>query len=229
MLVLNRFFKILIFSILSTSICLGQDVINSDSLYVIKNENVQIKKGEKMYKMSKRQNDTTTIAKFKPDPVKVLWMGAIIPGYGQILNRSYWKLPLVYAGFLGCIYAISWNSRRYESYRSAYIDINDNLESTQSYLDIMPPGVTIDTYPNGLAGLKTNLTTYYQQSRRYRDLSIIGSVAFYGITLLEAFVDAQLFDFDISTDLSLHIRPSLMENKYGVSNTAGLQLSFNLK
>lgn len=225
---LKLLFKIFIFSVISTSVCWGKDIA-PDSLYVIKNDSVQMNKTEKIFKISNRKNDTTTLKKFKPDPVKVLWMGAIIPGYGQILNHSYWKLPIVYAGFLGCIYAVSWNSRRYENYRSAYIDINDDIESTKSYLDILPPGVTIDTYPNGMAGLKTNLTTFYQQSRRYRDLSIIGSVAFYGITLLEAFVDAQLFDFDISTDLSLHIRPSLLDSNYGVSKSAGLQLSFKLK
>lgn len=72
---------------------------------------------------------------FKPDPVRVLWMGAIIPGYGQIINRSYWKLPIVYAGFLGCTYAITLNSKRYETYRSAYRDISDTNNKTNSFLD----------------------------------------------------------------------------------------------
>ena len=91
------------------------------------------------------------------------------------------------------------------------------------------PGVTVENYPNGINGLKSNLTTYYQQTRRYRDLSVIVSVLYYGLTLLEAYVDAQLFDFDISTDLSLHIRPSLIDNRYGASKSAGFQLSLNLK
>jgi len=76
-------------------------------------------------------------------------MGAIIPGYGQILNRSYWKLPLVYAGFLGCFYAITWNSSRYETYRLAYRDITDDNAKTNSFLDILPQGYTLESYPGG--------------------------------------------------------------------------------
>lgn len=170
-----------------------------------------------------------TVLEYKPDPIRVVWMGAIIPGYGQILNRSYWKLPIVYAGFLGCAYAVNLNSTRYQTYKLAYKDISDNNPNTKSHLDLFPEGYTIENYPGGESGLKNNLSTAYQQYRRYRDLSIIGSVAYYAIVLVEAYVDAQLFDFDISTDLSLHVRPTLIENKYGVYNSPGVQLSLNLK
>lgn len=201
----------------------------TDSLYTIPNSDVQFSDDSKMIKIEKRSNDSSDVKRFKPDPVRSIWMGAIIPGYGQIANRSYWKLPIVYAGFLGCAYAIRYTSTSYESYRSAYIDINDDIESTNSFLDILPPGVTVENYRNGINGLKSDLATYYQQTRRYRDLSVILSVVYYGLTLLEAYVDAQLFDFDISSDLSLHIRPSLIDNQYGASKSAGLQLSLNLK
>jgi hypothetical protein len=170
-----------------------------------------------------------TKSEFKPDPVRVLWMGAIIPGYGQILNRSYWKLPIVYAGFLGCTYAITLNSTRYETYRLAYKDIIDSNDNTNSYLEILPEGYTIDNYPGGKSGLEANLLKFYEQYRRNRDLSIIVSVAYYGLTLVEAYVDAQLFDFDISNDLSMHIRPALLQNNFGKTNSAGVQLSFKLK
>lgn len=166
---------------------------------------------------------------YKPDPIRVLWMGAIIPGYGQILNRSYWKLPIVYAGFLGCTYAISLNSSRYETYKSAYRDITDTNPNTNSYMDILPPGYSVDNFQGGLPGLQSVITEKYNQYRRYRDLSIIASVAYYGLTLVEAFVDAQLFDFDISTDLSMHIRPALMQNQYGHTGSAGFQLSLKIK
>ncbi len=224
----KRLIEIFLFCFLFCASTLAQEN-KTDSLYTIDNSAVLFSEDNKVIKIAKRLDDSTTVKKFKPDPGRAVWMGAIIPGYGQIANRSYWKLPIVYAGFLGCAYAISWTSSRYESYRSAYIDINDDLESTNSYLDILPPGVTIENYPNGISGLRTNLSTYYQQTRRYRDLSIIVSVLYYGLTLLEAYVDAQLFDFDVSTDLSLHIRPSLIDNKYGISKSAGFQLSLNLK
>ena len=95
-------------------------------------------------------------------------------------------------------------------------------------MDILPQGTTLGNYPGGESALRNNLSSAYQQSRRNRDLTIIGSVVYYGIVLLEAYVDAQLFDFDISTDLSLHIRPTLLDNM-GMSRAAGFQLSLNLK
>jgi len=66
-------------------------------------------------------------------------------------------------------------------------------------------------------------------SRRYRDLSIIISIAYYALTIVDAYVDAQLYDFDISPNLSMHVQPALMENKYGVNNTLGLQCCISLK
>src|SRR5690606_33048723 len=83
---------------------------------------------------------------FKPDPVKAIWMGAVIPGYGQILNRKYWKLPIVYGGFLGCAYAITWNANRYSNYKNAYLDIRDSDPNTNSYNLLIPEGYTIESY-----------------------------------------------------------------------------------
>jgi hypothetical protein len=183
----------------------------------------------KKQKSAALKNDTTEVESFKPDPVKVVWMGAIIPGFGQIMNRRYWKVPIVYAGFAGCAYAISLNATRYEKYKLAYRDISDVNEQTNSYLELLPSGYTIENYPGGKSGLEGNLKSYYEQYRRYRDLSIILSIGYYAITLVEAYVDAQLFDFDISPDLTMQIRPALMQNVYGKTNSAGLQLSFNLK
>jgi hypothetical protein len=226
---LKRIVEILICLFLFASVSHGQ-VSKAESLFTKSDSVTQVVKKQPMGKKNQKQkNDTITKTEYKPDPIQAVWMGAIIPGYGQILNRSYWKLPLVYAGFLGWIYAITWNSSRYETYSLAYRDITDGNAKTNSFLDILPPGYTLETYPGGESGLTSNLSTAYEQSRRYRDLSIIATVAYYGITLLEAYVDAQLSDFDIGTDLSLHIRPTLLENKYGVSNSPGLQLSLRLK
>ena len=219
---MKKLIYILLFSILSAVSAQAQEIL-TDSLYVLPVSPTDPKGDAKIVFTQKKDSA------FKPDPVRVLWMGAIIPGYGQILNRSYWKLPIVYAGFLGCTYAITLNSTRYETYRSAYRDISDTNDNTNSFLDILPPGYTVESYPGGYSGLKSVITTKYNQYRRYRDLSIIASVAYYGLTLVEAYVDAQLFDFDISTDLSMHIRPALMQNQYGQTGAAGVQLSLKIK
>ena len=215
---------IFIFFLFSYNLVLAQET-KSDSLYFIPESKSDSLKQTVSFVARKKQ----PTGDYKPDPVRVLWMGAIIPGYGQILNHSYWKLPIVYGGFVGCAYAVTLTSNRYESYKLAYKDIIDDSESTNSFLDLLPEGYTVDSYPGGLSGLESNLKSFYEQYRRYRDLSIIISVAYYGLTLVEAYVDAQLFDFDIGTDLSMHIRPALFEDNYGKPNSAGIQLSFKLK
>lgn len=166
----------------------------------------------------------------QPDPMKVVWMGAVIPGYGQILNRKYWKLPIVYGGFMGCAYAISWNSGRYESYKQAYLDITDTNESTNSFLEIIPEGYTLESY-GGESAFSSLLKSGMDQSRYYRDLSVIISVAYYGLTLVDAFVDAQLADFDISPDLSMKIHPKFdLDRRFNLAtpsqNTFGIACSF---
>lgn len=205
------------------------NVSNADSLYLKADTLGKQVVESKKTKSAISKKDSTERETFKPDPVKVVWMGAIIPGFGQIMNRRYWKLPIVYAGFAGCAYAISLNATRYEKYKLAYRDISDINDQTNSYLSLLPEGYTIDNYPGGRSGLEGNLKSFYEQYRRNRDLSIILSIGYYALTLVEAYVDAQLFDFDISPDLSMHIRPALMQNAYGKTNSAGFQLSLNLK
>jgi len=177
---------------------------------------------------------------FKPDPFKVVWMAAILPGSGQIMNRKYWKLPLVYGGFLGCAYAVTWNSGNYQSYKTAYLDILryktdpsyqaivDKDHSKISFYQVLPPGYDIPR-EGGIDVYTTKLKTAQDGFRRYRDLSIIISIAYYALTIVDAYVDAQLYDFDISPSLSMHVQPALLANSYGVNNTLGLQCSFSLK
>ena len=185
-------------------------------------------------------NDTLTKNAFKPDPLKNVWMGAIIPGFGQILNKKYWKLPIVYGGFLGCAYAITWNSGHTQSYKNAYFDILryqadpsykiivDKNPNVVSFYQVLPKGYTIEAF-GGISEYATHLQTSYNFFRRYRDLSIIITIAYYALTIVDAYVDAQLYDFDISPNLSMHVTPALMENNYGVNNTLGLQCSISLK
>lgn len=166
------------------------------------------------------QADSAYIA-FKPDPWKSIWMGAVIPGFGQILNRKYWKLPIVYGGFLGCAYAINWNTSMFQTYRSAYRDklIDKPGGMHEQILHGRPAP------PNYESILQTRQDMY----RRYRDLSFLALVAYYAITLVDAYVDAQLYDFDISPDLSLNIQPALIERTQGYAQSFGIQCNFRLK
>ena len=169
---------------------------------------------------------------WKPDAMRAVWMGAIIPGYGQIYNRSYWKLPIVYSAFFGCAYAITWTNGIYTDYKTAYRDIltdksNGTLadDDSKSYIAILPEGYTLsrvggyDTWTNTL---KNRQNTY----RRYRDLSIVAAVLVYALSLVDAYVDAQLFDYDISDDLSLQMDPTLNHDPFGTSAELHLALNF---
>ncbi len=168
--------------------------------------------------------DTTlTVDTWKPDPMRAVWMGLIIPGYGQIYNRSYWKLPIVYGAFMGCIYAFSWNNTMYKDYKQAYRDILTDTDGTKtSYLDLLPDGYDID-----MMGGKDNYTKVLKSRqdnyRRYRDYSVLATVLVYALSVIDAYTDAQLFDYDISTDLSMHVQPQIYTDPF---NRKSAELSF---
>ncbi|MBO5850025.1 MAG: hypothetical protein J6Q47_01950 [Paludibacteraceae bacterium] len=161
---------------------------------------------------------------FKPNPSRSVWLAAVCPGLGQIYNRKFWKLPIVYGGVAGCIYAITWNGRYYKDYITAYKDIADTDPNTNSHLQVLPYSVD----PNS-AWAKDFLNQKQNYYRKYRDLSIIISVAVYALSIVDAFVDAQLSNFDVSPDLSMRVAPTLIEmdeNTQVLRNTAlGMQLN----
>ncbi len=151
----------------------------------------------------------------KPDAIKAVWLGAIVPGAGQIYNRSYWKLPIVYGAFMGCGYAISMMQNRYTGYKTAYLDLyNDSKAGTvsedpsKSYIAALPDGYTLSRVGGTSTWLNT-LNTRHSTYRRYRDYSILATVVVYALSLIDAYVDAQLFDYDISPDLSINVEPQI--------------------
>jgi hypothetical protein len=161
---------------------------------------------------------------FNPVPSTAFKL-ALIPGLGQIYNRKYWKLPIVYGGFLGLGYAISWNNSYYNEYKMAYSDIIDNDNTTNSFVNFIPAGYTAQTVDK--TWLASVLSQKKDDYRRYRDLTIIGTVAFYALTILDAYVDAQMYDFDISPDLSMRIEPSLLKTQFENSASLGVCCRLN--
>lgn len=167
-------------------------------------------------------------------PAKASLYSAIFPGLGQIYNRKYWKLPLVYAGFGALGYSVTFNMTNYSKYKSAYIDFTDKLPETQSYLDVISgslnpadfdPVLHPDTYDSKQeTWFKEQLQHNMDYYRRNRDLSYIGLVGLYLLNIVDATVDAHLFDYDISNDLSMKIEPRLMYTGRNM-NTLGLQIS----
>lgn len=168
---------------------------------------------------------------FVPVPSRAVLYSAIFPGLGQIYNRKYWKLPLIYGGYTGLAYGMTWNNQYLKDYTSAYNDIIDSDPATTSYLDILPLSLQ-EAYKNGTL-TQERLTTVLKNRkdffRRNRDLCIISMVGLYFVTMIDAYVDAQLFQFDISPDLSLRVEPTMIRINQIDNRTQapGLQCSIN--
>ena len=164
--------------------------------------------------------DSTRIAKpkrdwntWRPDPKRALWLALVLPGAGQIYNRKFWKLPIIYGGFIGCIYALTWNNMMYKDYSQAYLDIMDDDPTTASYNKFLHLGVQITSanenrYKEIFKGRK-------DKYRRWRDMSIFVMIGIYALSVIDAYVDAELSEFDISKDLSLEIHPTVIPNRGG--------------
>lgn len=162
---------------------------------------------KKTVKKKKEKRDWNT---WRPNPKRAMWLAIVIPGAGQIYNRKYWKLPIVYGGFVGCLYAMRWNNQMYKDYSQAFMDLMDNDPSTQSYNKFLHLGSAItednkERYQN----LFKKRKDYY---RKYRDLSIFCLVGVYALSVIDAYVDASLSEFDISKDLSLRVDPAILNN-----------------
>lgn len=158
-----------------------------------------------------------------PNPTKATWLALVIPGGGQIYNRKYWKLPIFYGGFAGCAYALTWNSKMYKDYSTAYKDaMNGNMQSS-SITDLLPPGYKISE-----TQLKELLRKRKDTYRRYRDLSIFAFIGVYLLSVIDAYVDAELSNFDITPDLSMKVEPAVIDNRINNSSnrSVGLQCSF---
>ena len=126
---------------------------------------------------------------WEPEPKKAV-LFSIVPGGGQIYNKKYWKLPVVYGGFVGCVYALTWNQSTYTDYRKAYVDIMDDDPDTRSYEDYLPPHYEIDTSMEDW--LKDVFKNRKNKYRRQRDLSIFAFVGMYVLSAIDAYVDAEL-------------------------------------
>ena len=168
-------------------------------------------------------------ATWTPDPKRAMWLALVIPGGGQMYNRKYWKLPIIYGGFVGCAYAMNWNNMMYKEYSQFYLDIADEDPGTASYNKILHFGRQIDD---------TNKDRYKEifrkrkdKFRRWRDMSFFVMVGVYAISVIDAYVDAELSVFDISKDLSLRVEPTIINRDPAATtihhSSVGLQCSLS--
>lgn len=128
-------------------------------------------------------------------PRRAALFSTFLPGLGQVYNKKYWKLPILYAGAFGLIYSINFCNTTYIDYRTAYRIRLDNDPNT------------IDQYPKETDSRLEALTKSYH---RFRDLSILGATLLYVLNIVDATVDAHLYTFDVSDDLSLNLQPAII-------------------
>ncbi|MGN0212779.1 MAG: DUF5683 domain-containing protein [Muribaculaceae bacterium] len=162
---------------------------------------------------------------FKPNPTRAVWLSALFPGLGQIYNRRYWKLPIIVGGYIGLAYATSWNNGMLKDYTKAYGDAMDSDPNTRSYMNFYPS--TTREEDIDMAWLKRVLKSKKDYYRRNRDLCIISMVGVYLLCMIDAYVDASLANFDISPELSMKVKPAVIEPQLGKLPAVGLQCALS--
>ena len=181
-------------------------------------------------KKEKRKREKRDWSIWKPNPQRALWLALVLPGAGQIYNRKFWKLPIIYGGFIGCIYALTWNNMMYKDYSQAYLDIMDNDPGTASYNKFLHLGRKIETKEE-IERYTEIFRTRKDKYRRWRDMSLFVMLGVYALSVVDAYVDAELSVFDISKDLSLKVEPAVIPNHGGgsllESQSLGLSCTLN--
>lgn len=157
----------------------------------------------------------------KPDTAKAynpriaMYRSAILPGWGQATNKKYWKIPVVYAALGTTTYIFFRNAKQYREARDAYTNATDG-DVTNDYL-IPQPYFAVKDQPE-------RIKTFRNQVRQNVDYTVLFFIAFWGLNVVDATVDAHLKTFDVSDDLSLQIKPGYSQ----LANTNGISIVLNI-
>lgn len=175
---------------------------NNDSVIIISEKNVE---------------SIDTLFKGIHSPRIASLYSAVLPGLGQVYNKKYWKVPLIYAGFATIFYALNFNNRFYLHYKTAAIwKESGDPNVPPEYAFIKDRIYTVD-----------NLSSAFNYYKRSRDLALLGLLGFYVINIIDATVDAYLIDYDISQNLALKLKPTVIQSPFAYN--AGFSLSLSLK
>ncbi|MCT4614531.1 MAG: DUF5683 domain-containing protein [Marinifilaceae bacterium] len=190
------------------------------------------------YAKRKVKKDSISIVERKHSPHKATMYSLVLPGLGQIYNKKYWKLPILYAGIGATIYAINWNTKNYNKYKNGYKDFTLFME-----YKYRPEDSTLEK-PTGTSYEKLYTTNFDESSESFdswfktqlqnkkdsykhdRDLSYIILVGVYVLNLVDAAIDAHFNDFNISEDLTVNVNPTI-KRSFISGNTIGLTCTIN--
>jgi len=154
----------------------------------------------------------------KHSPRKASLRSAILPGWGQIYNKKYWKLPLVYAGIGIPGYLIYYNKNWYDRSRYA-LAVASSSAPTQDSLNKVHPQLLALTSSRSVDAIRN----YRNEFRKNMDYSILITLLFWGLNVIDATVDAHLKDFDVSDKISMRIKPVILTG----TRTPALSFVFN--
>lgn len=170
------------------------------------------KEADNAVKKTPTENDSKKDTLRPHSPKLAMGFSAVLPGLGQIYNRKYWKLPIVYVGLGVCGYFIWTETSLYSKYKETY-KFRAGVDSSAT-----------DWFPNETLNTVKEMKEYHH---RNVEISYIAAGVIYLLNIVDAAVDAHLYDFDVSDDLSMRIEPSVLSfrSAYGKQNTAGLSLT----
>jgi hypothetical protein len=162
------------------------------------------------FRTEAQTSDTVTVDTTlrKHSPRKAIIYSAVFPGLGQIYNKKYWKLPIIYGAGGAFGYYVSYNQQKYVKFRDAF-DAGDTGE---------PVLIDGELYDYDVLARGRD---YY---RRYRDLSALGVAVIYFLNIVDAMVDAHFFYYDVTDDLSMRVEPAIIENR-GMTAAVGLRIN----
>ncbi len=141
--------------------------------------------------------DTVVIEMVAPEhsPRKAALYSAALPGLGQIYNKKYWKVPIIYGGFMIMGYLVIWNNDRYQVFRRDNIAVRNKQPEESPFASVGGSPIS-------------NSERAVEEFHRDRDYTIILTAALYGLNIMDAIVDAHLIEFDVNPDLSFNLEPT---------------------
>ena len=158
--------------------------------------------------------DTSNIKLKKHSPHKATIYSLVIPGLGQAYNKKYWKIPIIYAGFGTLWYFIQYNNKEYKKFKEAYyhsLIAGDSLPPVNDYEEKFNSEDLL------------NNKNYF---RRNRDFTYILTGIWYLLNVIDATVDAHLYNWEIDEDLSLRVEPDIRYINFG-QNYSGFRLTLS--
>jgi TM2 domain-containing membrane protein YozV len=214
----KTFILVLILSIGSAKWAVTQNIQEADTVFFpLLEKDVSLSDQpipEGRSQRNRSQDTVIVVTNNAPDPIKAALLSAALPGLGQIYNKSYWKVPIVYGSLMTFGYLVHFFDYNYIKYRNAFLAENDGNPNT------------INPY-EGDRRISSRLFDRVEFYRRNRDYMMILTAGFYLLNIVEAHVDAHLQTFDLSDDISMNIRPGIITTPY--TNQIGLSINFTLK